>query len=194
MGYVKTAEKRYVIEVIAALALFFVAGWLTHTASHMIADPGLLLAIKLFPLVPILLIAAAVWRFFRNCDELQRQTIMKTSAAAGMLSLTVLLIWPILRAVGLPQPTGKSVILVMAGSYLVCGATIRFLAGRADGGVKRGLIWLIPLAVMLAMIGGLYQLLFLLHVRNQTLGSAIWIGGGAVAILTYRLLKQRLEP
>ncbi|HEX4177085.1 MAG TPA: hypothetical protein VHY57_01560 [Rhizomicrobium sp.] len=196
MGYVKDGEKRYYLEVISALALFMIIAWLRHGVFHSITNPALLLAIKIAPVLPILLIAVAVWRFYRRSDELQRQSILKTSAAASLLSMFILLAWPALLAAGLPPLTGKGAVAVVCGCYILCGAVIKFQEGRADGGTKQGFIRLTPLLFMLA-----YMLAFVLAV-NQFLPwqsvpvarSMVGLGGMVVAILAYWQIKRRLDP
>ena len=68
----------------------------------------------------------------------------------------ILLAWPVLRVVGIPQPTGKSAIFTICSCYFLCGAVIQFRGARAEGGAKQGFIRLVPmlslLVCMLALV------------------------------------------
>lgn len=195
MGYLKDGEKRYFLEVLTGLVLVFAATWLSRTAVHYTANPALLLTAKLLPLLPILLIGAAVWRFYRRSDELQRQSILKISATASLLSMILLVAWSVLHPLGLPPLTGQAAILVICGCYFLCGAVIKFLESRADWGVQQAFIRLIPklflLACMLALVLTLNH--FLPAQSMPTLRSAVAVGCTVIAMLIYRLLKRRLD-
>ncbi|HVW74596.1 MAG TPA: hypothetical protein VHC39_13230 [Rhizomicrobium sp.] len=195
MGYVKDGEKRYFIEVIAAGTLIIAAIALRRAVGHLIINPALLLTVKLLPLLPILLFGAAVWRFYQRCDELQRQTMLKTAGAASLLTLVIFMTWLIMQPVGLPPLTGLIAILVICGCTLLSSAVIKFLEGRAEGGLQQAFTRAIPVLCLAAMLLGLYVVLHLvLPVRSAPyLWSTIWMGGGVIALLIYRLLKHRLD-
>lgn len=195
MGYVKDGIKRYRLEVVTAIVLFFIAGWLRRTAGHFTTSPALLLAVKLLPLLPILLIGAAVWRFYRNSDELQRQTTLKMAGATGLLSLVVLMAWAVLQSVGLPPLTAETAILVICACCLLCGVVIKFLEGRVEGGLKQAFLRMIPVLSLAVLLLGLYAVLRLaLPVHSASyLWSVLWMGGGIIIMAIYWLLKHRLD-
>ncbi|HEY2009420.1 MAG TPA: hypothetical protein VGH23_10555 [Rhizomicrobium sp.] len=196
MDYLKTGEKRYFLEVLTGLALFFATAWLGRTAIHYTTNPALLLTAKLLPLLPILLMGAAVWRFYGRSDELQRQTILKISAAAGLLSMILLIAWSALHQLGLPPLTGQTAILVVCGCYFLCSAVVKFLESRADWGMKQAIIRLMPKLFLLACILALVLTLNrLLPAQSMpTLRSAVALGGTAIIIVIYWLLKRRVDP
>lgn len=195
MGYIKDGVKRFRLEMITGLALFMAAGWLKRTAIHYTTNPALLLTAKLLPLLPILLIGAAFWRFYRRSDEFQRQTILQTSAAAALLSVIALIAWSILQAFGLPPLTGQTAILILCGCYVLCGAVINFLGSRADWGVKQAIIRLMPLlcllVYMLALVLGLNKLLPAQSM--PTLRSVVALGATVIALFIYWQIKRRLD-
>jgi hypothetical protein len=195
MGYVKDGMKRYRVEVVTAMVLFFIAGWLRRAAIHYTSDPTLLLAVKLLPLLPILLIGWAVWRFYRGSDELQRQTMLKMAGAAGLLSLVILLAWNVLQSAGFPALTAETAILVISACALLCGVVIKFLEGRAEGGPKQAVLRTIPVLSLVVLLLGLYAVLRLALPAHRApyLWSVLWMGGGGVIMAIYWLLKQRLD-
>lgn len=195
MGYVKNGEKRYFLEMITGLALFFAAVWLRRGAIHYTANPALLLAAKLLPLLPVLFIGWAVWRFYRSSDELERQTLLKTAGAAALLSMIVFIAWSILQPLGLPPLTGQTTILVMCGCIFLCIAVIKFQDSRADWGVKQAFIRLTPLLFILVCMPVLILTVnWLLPTQSMpTLRSAVVLSGTVIVLLVCRLLKRRLD-
>ena len=195
MAYLKDGVKRYRLEVITGLALFVAAGWLRRSAIHYTGNPALLLAAKLLPLLPILLIGAAVWRFYRHSDELQRQTLLKTSAAAAMLSMILLIAWFILQGAGLPPLTGQLAILVICGCMFLCSAVVNFQGYRADWGMTQAFIRLMPmLSVLLCMLALVMTLNQLLPAQSMPgLRSVALLGGTLIVLLVYWLLKRRFD-
>ena len=163
MGYLKTAPKRYFVEVMAALALMFVIGRLRMLVAHWTSNPALLFAVKLLPLLPILLVAAAVWRLYRSRDEFQRQSMLKTTAAAAALSLLFFMLYPFLRMLGLPPfpPRFPVALLVLAGSYILCGLAIGFLDKRAEAGTARALVQFAP-SLLMVLVPAAYWTLSLI--------------------------------
>ena len=195
MGYVKDGMKRYRVEVVTALLLFFAAGWLRRAATHYTGYPTLLLAVKLLPLLPILLIGWAVWRFYRNSDELQRQTLLKTAGASALLSFVVLMGWTVLLPVGLPPLTGKLAPLLICGCTFLCAMIVNFQGYRADGGIKQGLIRLIPALCLLLGVAGIMLWLNQVPPAHAMPG---WRGlvapSSMVAVMAlYWLLKHRFD-
>ncbi|HEX4271196.1 MAG TPA: hypothetical protein VHZ32_07405 [Rhizomicrobium sp.] len=195
MGYVKDGIKRYRLEVVTALVLFFAAGWLRRTAIHYTSDPTLLLVVKLLPLLPILLIGWAVWRFYGKSDELQRQTMLRMAGATGLLSLIVLMAWTVMQSVGFPPLTAETAILVISICCLLCGAVIKFLEGRAEAGLKEAFLRMMPVLCLAVLLPGLYAVLRLALPVHSTpfLWSVLWMGGALVIMALYWLLKRRFD-
>ncbi len=196
MGYVKDGEKRYYIEVIASGTLIVAAAALRRAIAHSIVNPALLLTVKLLPLLPLTLFGVAIWRYYRRCDELQRQTMLKTAGATGLLSLLVLMAWFITQPAGFPPLTGMITLMVITVCCLLCSAVIKFLEGRAEGGLKQAFMRLIPLLSLVALMLGFYAVLrHALSPRSEPyLWSFLWMGGTTAIVLIYRLIKHRVEP
>jgi hypothetical protein len=150
MSYRKTAPKRYFVEVMAAIVLMFAAGGFRAYVTHHSANPALIAASKLLPLLPILIVAIAVWRLYLSRDEFQRHTMLKTTAAAALLSLGVFMIFPLLIQLGLPPfpPRFPLAILVMSLSYILCGLAITFVDKRAELGARRAFLALAPFLLL----------------------------------------------
>src|SRR5579872_4659533 len=127
MGYLKTARKRYFLEVVAAFLLVFAAVRLRIYAIQHTTDTALRIAVQLLPLLPMLLVMLAIWRLYRARDERQQQTILRTSAAAIFLSLFVLMAYPGLHMLGLPPFNAARGLLLLAGSCMLCGLVFAFL-------------------------------------------------------------------
>lgn len=195
MGYVKDGIKRYRLEVLTAVVLFFAAGWLRRVAIHYTSDPTLLLAIKLFPLLPILLIGWAVWRFYGKSDELQRQTMLRMAGATGLLSFIVFMCWPVMQSVGLPPLTAETTILVISICCLLCGAVIKFLEGRSEAGLSQGFLRMMPVLCLAVLLPGLYAVLRLALPAHRApyLWSLLWLGGALIIMTLYWLLKRRFD-
>jgi hypothetical protein len=196
VGYLKGGEKRYFLEVFGAALLFMAVGWLRRTTSQSIADPTLLLTVNLLPLLPIALMALALWRYYGHSDELQRQIILNTSGAGALLAFTVFLAWPVLARIGLPSLTVKAALLVLGVSFMLCGLIISFLHHRAVSGFRGAAVQMVPTLSLLAMILAVFAALHgLLPAHTApSLWSLLGMGGVAIAYAIYRSLKARLDP
>jgi hypothetical protein len=195
MAYLKTAQRRYLIEMVSAGMLLFAADWLRNYELHHATDPALLLAAKLLPLLPIVLIAIAVLRLYRNLDEFQRQTILKTCAMAGLMSLTILMAWPFLHDLGAPLLSRGGNIFVLAGSYIACGAVVAFLGLKAESGFKHAALRMLPFVTMLGLLAALYFIVFVLwQPPFLQLRGVAWLASAAAIFVVYRLIQRRIEP
>src|SRR5689334_13664928 len=112
MSYLKTAPKRYVLELTGALALMAAIVWLRQVAIRASADPALILAAKLLPVVPVLIIGLAVHRLYRSRDEFQQLAMLKSAAAGGLLGMLIMMAYAPLNALGLP-PFSRQIGLII---------------------------------------------------------------------------------
>lgn len=149
MSYLKTAPKRYFLEVMAALALMFAIVMLRQFLLHSTAAPGLILAARLLPLLPVLIIGVAVWRLYRSRDEFQQQIMLKSTAAASLLAMLIFMAYAPLNALGLPPFSRQIGLFILAGSYIVCGTVFAFLHERATSGSRQAFRWLAPVMALL---------------------------------------------
>ena len=196
MGYSKTAHKRYFMEVMAVLALVVALTLSRVQLAQWTGSPALLFAIKFLPLLGIVLIAGAVWRLYRARDEFQRQTMLKTGAAAMLLSLILFALLPTLRMRDLlPLPSNfPGALVVLACSIVLCGLVFSFLDKRAEAGAKSAVLHIAPLALVLLAPAAWWALSMILPLPHMTLrGGLISICGAAVAISFYRIFVRPTE-
>ncbi len=194
MTYVKTAPKRYFLEVIAALALMFAIVWLRQLVLRRAADPALVLLAKLLPLLPVLIIAVAVWRLYRSRDEFQQQVMLKSAAAGSFLALLIFLSYAPLHALGLPPFSRQTGLFIMAASYVLCGTVFAFLNVRAMSGTRRALVSLAPLAFLLFLPAGYGILSLFLPLPRLTFPyGMILLSAGGVMAGFYMIFVRRIE-
>ena len=134
MGYLKTAPKRYFFEVMAASLLYLVAVRLRFLALQGPTNPVLLLGAKLLPLLAILLIGVAVWRFYNARDELQRQVLLKIAATALLVSILAFMALPSLFMLGLPTPAPRTPLglIVLIACLFPCALGFAFRRYRQE--------------------------------------------------------------
>jgi hypothetical protein len=149
MSYLKTAPKRYVLELTGALTLMAAIVWLRQVAIRATADPALILAARLLPVVPVLIIALAVHRLYRSRDEFQQQAMLKSAAAGGLLGMLIMMAYAPLNALGLPPFSRQVGLIILSVSYVLCGAGFAFVNLRAVHGTRQALIRLAPMLVLL---------------------------------------------
>jgi hypothetical protein len=99
---VKYAGRAYLIELILTMGLYVAAvsarPWLVGHA----AAPGLVLAAKVLPALPVWLTLGVVWRYYRRIDELERLKILQTLAIAFGVGSCLLVTYSFLEDAGLP--------------------------------------------------------------------------------------------
>jgi len=196
MGYLKTAPKRYFVEIMAALVLMFVIGKLRMLLAHWTDNPALLFVVRLLPLLPILLVAVAVWRLYRSRDEFQRQSMLKTTAAAALLSLLFFMLYPFLRMLGLPPFPAHFPIapLVLAGSYILCGLAFGFLDKRAEAGTTRALVHFAPFLLMVLVPATYWTLSLILPLPPMTFWRGmICFCVAAIGVGFYRIFVRSAD-
>ncbi len=79
----KAAERTYVAELAIAAVAYVGLLYLRPPLLAQTADPNLDTAIKLMPVVPVYLMALAVWRHYRRIDEYARLKLLESLALAG---------------------------------------------------------------------------------------------------------------
>jgi hypothetical protein len=83
---VKQAPKYYVIELSAAMLLFMGAMYFRH--GYALAHPGVSLLkslVLMSPILPCLLAAAAIIRFYRHMDEMQQRQMLEQIGIAALV-------------------------------------------------------------------------------------------------------------
>ncbi len=155
MAYLKTAPRRYFLEFVGAALLLLGLGGLhgylrTHGASH-----TLVTAVTLLALIPVALIGLAIWRLYARRDEMQRQDMLKVAAAGGLMSLLLLMAWPFLRPLGMPDLSRIMTLVVLSGSFIVCGTVYELRRTWVTSGAARATLRVLPL-LMVPLLPGLY--------------------------------------
>lgn len=130
---VSQAPRRYWYEMALAFILYMAALFgrvelLKHTA-----DPGLRNAITLSPIVPILLMGVAVYRFYRAMDEYHRIRALKVTAISGGITAIAAASWSFLEDVGAPALTNFGAFFILAGSFALVNFLFRVEDATAEG-------------------------------------------------------------
>lgn len=159
MAPVSKAPRRYFIEVNAAMALFFLAVYLRKTMAPTLADPVLKSIVIAAPVVPILLTATAMVRFFKRIDEYRRRQFLESFAIAAAATCVFSVCWMFLTDLGLPTLTIFYTWPVLAGFWVVIAGYVKLREKMADGeGLKMlgSLFWLL---VFVGVGTGLYAII-----------------------------------
>lgn len=119
-----SSGRRYMLELAGAMVLYAIVlipavGW-----SRANPDAGLRWVVGLIPLLPALLAAWAVLRFFQRMDELARRKLTEGLAFAFAASALFVLTLGFLQVAGLPALSAWWVWIGMGSFWLVgCGVT-----------------------------------------------------------------------
>ena len=99
----KAAERTYVVEMAIAGAAYVGLLYVRKPLLAVTSEPALGVAIKIMPIVPVYLIALAVWRHYRRIDEYARLKLLESLALAGGFTAIIATTYIILEDVGLPH-------------------------------------------------------------------------------------------
>jgi hypothetical protein len=119
MGPVSQTPRRYFIEFNAAMLLYIAAVVGRKFAIYYVGDPTLKTLILISPIVPIMLIAFAVVRFYRRIDEYHRLQILESLAISAGVTAVVTISWIFLEDVGFPHLSIFYALTVMAASWWI---------------------------------------------------------------------------
>lgn len=101
---VHAANKRYVIEMAVAGAAYVLIPWLSiHTLKTMTLAPITRDLVALSPGLPVIGIVAAILRYMRSVDELQRQIQIEAFAVSAGITAILFLTYGFLEGVGFPH-------------------------------------------------------------------------------------------
>lgn len=103
MTPIQQAPRRYFVEFNAAMVLYIAAVLGRGYWAHEIGDPALHTLLLLSPILPVLLAAAAVLRFYRGIDEYHRLQILESLALAAGAGGIITICWSFLEDVGFPH-------------------------------------------------------------------------------------------
>jgi hypothetical protein len=156
MPPVAQAPRRYIIEFGAAMLLYVVAVKGRVYALHYFAEPALRDAILLSPIVPILLGAWAVVRFYRRVDEFHKLRLLETLAISAGVTAVFAICWEFLEDVGAPHLQVIWAWGVMGLSWLVVTAVFGWRDKVSEGKLARSLLYWAATLAIVALVTGAY--------------------------------------
>lgn len=155
MEPVAKAPRRYFVELMSALALYFVALLARKHYADAIADPLIRDVLLLSPILPIVLAALAVWRLFNRIDEYRRRQLLEVLAIAAAVTCVIAISWPFLIDIGAPSLplfwTWPIFSIVWAAAALILRLREKAWEGAAGKAVLRGVLQLAAIALATAL-------------------------------------------
>lgn len=147
MSPVKDAYFRFMVGVTLVSFLFIAStfGVVATIRPHNGLDPALVTALKLSPVIPILLYGVVAFLYYRRLDEYHRARVVKVMALVGSLTILSDLLWNIAETVGAPPLGATGLLSIMIYLYGVIAFLFRLEMGVAEkqiGAVSRYLSWL----------------------------------------------------
>lgn len=103
MPPIRMVPRRYFIEFNGAMILYIAAVVARGEYARGIADPILRDLLLVAPILPVLLAAAAVTRFYRGMDEYHRLQLLESLAIAAGAGSVIAVSWSFLEDIGLPH-------------------------------------------------------------------------------------------
>jgi len=103
MPPIRMVPRRYFIEFNGAMILYIAAVVARGELAHRIADPLIRDLLLVSPIVPVLLAAAAVVRFYRGMDEYHRLQLLESLAIAAGGGSVIAISWSFFEDLGLPH-------------------------------------------------------------------------------------------
>jgi len=161
MAPVSQAPRRYFIEFNVAMLLYIATVVGRKFVLHQVADPTLRDLILVSPILPVILAALAVYRFYRRMDEYHKLQLLEALAFSAAVTAVVAASWQFLEDVGFPHLQMIHAMLVMmltwAAAALHMGWKDKVSEGRAAQTLRSVAATLIYVAVgtfVFALIGG----------------------------------------
>jgi hypothetical protein len=160
MPPISRAPRRYFIEFNAAMVLYIVALVGRKFVLHDVGDPMLRDLILVSPILPIILMALAVVRFYRRMDEYHKQQLLEALAFSAGMTAVVAASWGFLEDIGFPHLLLFHAMMVMmlswAGAALYLGWKDKVSEGRglqALGSVFLTLLYVATGTAVFAVMG-----------------------------------------
>jgi hypothetical protein len=153
------APRRYFVELTAALALYFGAIALRQHVAPTIVDPVLKAVVVASPVLPVLLMAAAILRFFYKVDEYRRRQILESFALAGAATCVLSVCWMFLDDLGLPQLSLYWTWPIQAGFWVVILMVFKLRDRASEGAAGKTVIAGLANIGAIAALAGLYGMI-----------------------------------
>lgn len=154
MTHVAQAPRRYFIELMSAMALYFITIFGRRYGAEAISDPVLKDLIIASPILPVVLAAVVILRLFYRIDEYLRRQMLEALAIAGAFTCVFSMSWSFLVDIGLPEIHIGWVWPIFAVFWVLTTITVklRYLAaeGKAVPFVTKALLQLVAILVATA--------------------------------------------
>ncbi len=98
------AGRRYALEFGVSMAAYVVAIFLSRLLWHSASGPWRTV-VALAPVIPVVLLVAAMARYLGGTDELQRRKLVDSLALAGGATALIALAYGLVEGEGLPRPS-----------------------------------------------------------------------------------------
>jgi hypothetical protein len=118
------ARRRYLLEFGASIVLYVIVIEASCRFAGDLAGTGRLLLL-LTPVVPLALVAAAVIRYVRAMDEMQRRITEQSLAFAGIVTVLAAVTWGLLEGETLPHPSAWWTLVVFMAGWLVATVFVK---------------------------------------------------------------------
>lgn len=151
MTPVARAPRRYFIELMGAMALYFVFLWVHEYAlRHTELAPAVRTTLALSPALPIVFVALAIFRFFQRVDEFHKRRMLEMMAVGAGITGVFAVCWGFAEDIGAPHLSLIWCWPVMAVSWVVIGA-VRGIGDKLSEGKLLKALWFWTLTVWLAV-------------------------------------------
>lgn len=159
MSPVSRAPRRYFIEFNAAMILFIAALAGRKLLLPEVSDPALRDAILVSPILPVLLCALAVLRYYRRMDEYHRLQLLEALAFSAGVTAVVATSWGFLEDIGAPHLAFFHAMMVMmlswAAAALYLGWKDKLSEGRGAAALRSVAVTLVYVAVGTAVFAAI---------------------------------------
>lgn len=187
---IERAPRRYQFELAAAFLMYFATLFGRIPALEAVHDPVLVTIIKLSPILPILLMALAVWRFYRRMDEFHRIRMLKVAAISGGLTGIAASSWSFLADIGAPPLTNFGAFFILAGAFALVNFLFRVEDAKADGKLGRLTRMLSWASTFVLVASSLWYVVAFFSGQPWTIALVV---AGAAAVV-YVCVSLRLGP
>jgi hypothetical protein len=159
MAPIARAPRRYFIEFNGAMVLYVAAVILRAKYAGGIDDPVFKDLVIASPILPVLLAAWAVLRFYRGIDEYHRLQLLEGLAIAAGGGGVITICWTFLEDLGLPHLSIASAWPIIATVWGIAALYMGFRDKISEGAAGRTLRSVAVTLIYVAVGTGLYALI-----------------------------------
>lgn len=158
MLQVRRAPRRYFIEFNGALLLYIAAVILRARYAEGIDDAILKTLVIASPILPVLLAAFAVLRFYRGIDEYHRLQLLEALAISAGGAGVITISWSFLEDLGLPHLSIAYTWPIIGSIWLIAALYMGWRDKVSEGAGRRALRSVATTFVYVAIGTGVYAL------------------------------------